>query len=104
MRPDLTHGKGTGPSPALGVNRGGSLVGHLHFLEGPRPSAEVKSLVEMSPCPRVSLSDTGDPSRRCLHFRHLEHGVAVVGPELSGRGCEVSEWEQLARGARPCCG
>ena len=58
MRPDLTNGKGTGKSPALGINRGGSFVQRTHFLECLCPSAEVKSLVEISPCPCVSLTLT----------------------------------------------
>ena len=71
MHPDLTSGKGTGASPALGINRGGSFVRCTCFLEDPRPSAEVKSLVEISPCPRVSLSDTGDPSQSYLNFHQF---------------------------------
>ena len=43
----------------------------MHVLfEHPCPSAEVKSLVEISPCPRVSLSDTDDPSQGYLNFQH----------------------------------
>ena len=60
VRPDLTHGKGAGPPPALGIN-GGSFVGRA-LLEPPRPSAEGKSLVEISPCACVSLSHTDNPS------------------------------------------
>lgn len=71
MRPDLTPGKGAGASPALGIKRGGSFVWRAHFWEGPRPSAEVKRLVEISPCPRVSLSDTGDLSQSELNFQQF---------------------------------
>ena len=70
MHPDLTKGKGTGISPALGINRGGSFVWCARFLEYLRPSAEVKSPVQISPCPRVSLSDTDDPSQSYLNFQH----------------------------------
>ena len=62
MRPDLTNGKGTGKSPVLGINRGGSFVLGAHFLEYLHPSAEVKSLVEISPCSRVSFFDTDNLS------------------------------------------
>ena len=48
VHPDLTNGKGTGISPALGINRGGSFVQRAHSLEYLNPSAEVKSLVEIS--------------------------------------------------------
>ena len=60
VRPDLTHGKGTGPSPALGVKREG-----LFFcaFEHARPAAEGESLVEISPGSGVSFSDRNDPSR-----------------------------------------
>ena len=60
MRPDLTHGKGTGPSPALGVKREG-----LFFcaFEHARPAAEGEILVEISPGSGVSFSDRNDPSR-----------------------------------------
>ena len=34
----------------------------MRFFEHPRPSAEVKRLVEISPCSCVSFSDTDDPS------------------------------------------
>ena len=63
MRPDLTHGKGTDTSPALGIHWGGSFVWSARFLEYLRPSAEVKSLVKVSPCSCVSLSDTDDLSQ-----------------------------------------
>ena len=66
MRPDQTSGKGAGTSPLLGVNRGGSFVWSMCFLEYPRPSAEVKSLVEIS-----SFSDTDDPSQNFLNFQQL---------------------------------
>ena len=59
MHPDLTHGKGTGTSPARGINREGLF---FFVLADPRPSAEGKSLVEISPCSCVSFSDTGDLS------------------------------------------
>ena len=62
MRPDPTNGKGTGKPPALGVNRGGSFVQSARFLEYPRPSAEVKNLVEISPCSCVSFFNNDDPS------------------------------------------
>ena len=55
VSPDLANGKGTGPSPALGRNRGGSFVQRTHFLEHLRPSAKVKSLVEISPCSPFSF-------------------------------------------------
>ena len=70
MHPDLTNGKGTDTSPTLGINKGGSFVQRAHFLEHPRPSAEVKSLVKISPCPRVSLSDTDDLSQSYCNFQH----------------------------------
>ena len=78
MRPDLTNGKGTGKSPALGINRGGSFVQHVSVLESWCPSAEVKSLVEISPCPHVSLSDTDDPSQSYLNFQHQAMGLIGV--------------------------
>ena len=77
MRPDLTNGKGTGKSPALGINRGGSFVRSVRFLEDPCPSAEVKNLVEISPCPHVSLSDTDDPSQSYLNFQQYAAGAAL---------------------------
>ena len=55
----------------LGINRGGYFVLHARFLEYPHPSAEVKSPVEISPCPRVSLSDTGDLSQSELNFQQF---------------------------------
>ena len=81
MCPDLTNGKGTGTSPALGINRGGSFVRGMCFLEYPRPSAEVRRLVAISPCPRVSLSDTGDPSQSYLNFQHLL--LSLIFPRTS---------------------
>ena len=69
MHPDLSNGKGAGTSPALGINRGRPFVRCVCLLEDPRPSAEVKSLVEISPCPRVSLSDTDDSSQSYLNFQ-----------------------------------
>ena len=69
MSLDLTNGKGTGKSPELGINRGGSFVPGTCFLEYPHPSAEVNCLVTVSPCPQVSLSDTGDPSQSYLNFQ-----------------------------------
>ena len=74
MHPDLTNGKGTGKSRSLGINRGGSFVWCARFLEYPHPSAEVKSLVKISPCPPVSLSNTDDPSQSYLNFQHWERG------------------------------
>ena len=80
MHPDPTNGKGTGKSPAIGINRGGSFV--QHFLECPCPSAEVKSLgaevkslVKISPCPRVSLSNTDDPSQSYHNFQHFQKNL-----------------------------
>ena len=72
MSPDPTNGKGTGTSPALGINRGGSFVRRTHFLECRSPSAEVKSLVEISPCPCVSLSDTDDLSQSYCNFQQWD--------------------------------
>lgn len=66
MNPDLTYGKGTGKPPALGINRGVSFIQRKRFLEYPHPSTKVKSFVEVSPSPRVSLSDTGDQARVIL--------------------------------------
>ena len=60
MHPDITNGKGSGKSPALGINKGGSFV--QCFLEYPYPSAEVTSLVKISPCSCVSFFDTDNSS------------------------------------------
>ena len=70
MHPDLTNGKGTGKSPALGINRGGSFFWRVHFLECPHPSAEVKSLG----VPVVAQWFT-NPTRN--------HGVAGLIPDLA---------------------
>ena len=59
MCPDLTNEKGTGTSSALGINRAISLHALLEYLH---PSAEVKSLVEISPCSCVSFFNNDDPS------------------------------------------
>ena len=91
MRPDLTNGKGTGTSPTLGINRGGSFVLRTRFLKCLRPSAEVKSLVKIFPCPHVSLSDSDDLSQSYLNFQHsdAEHlfmyflAVCILFGELS---------------------
>ena len=83
ISPDLTNGKGTGTSPALGINRRGIFVRCMYFSEHPRPSVEVKSLVEISPCSCVSFSNsdnlshlpnTGDStfmSKRCKEDKLL---------------------------------
>ena len=44
------------------INRGGSFVQSACFLEYLHPSAEVKSLVEISPCSCVTIFDTDNPS------------------------------------------
>ena len=88
MRPDLTYGKGTGQSPA-GINREGSFVRRARFLEYPCPSAEVKSLVKISPCPHVSLSDIGDPSRSYLNFRQGEERMCLAPDISSSAGVTV---------------
>ena len=76
MRPDLTHGKGAGTSPALGINRGGFFAQrtqctYTHFLEYLRPSAEVKSLVKSSLCSCDSFFDPDDPSHVPNTYDHL---------------------------------
>lgn len=48
------------------------MFGRACFLEHPRPPAEGKSLVETSPCPRVSRSDTGDPSQGYLNVQQQD--------------------------------
>ena len=65
MRPDLTNGKGTGTSPVLGINRGGSFVQHKLFGV-PTPFCRSRVL-SRSPRPRISLSDTDDPSQSYLN-------------------------------------
>ena len=61
MHPDLTYGKGPSTSPTLGINR--RVLCSVCALFGvPHPSAEVKSLVEISLCSRVSFFDTDNPS------------------------------------------
>ena len=88
MRPALTHGKGTDVPPALGISGAGGLPSFLPF-EHSHPSAEVKSLGEISPSSWVSLSDTDDLSQThfppnifngtdMLDFLHL-----LVQPSLS---------------------
>ena len=80
VSPDLANGKGTGPSPALGRNRGGSFVQRTHFLEHLRPSAKVKSLVEISPCSCVSFFDTDDPSHVPNTYKIKPHAVKEIAP------------------------
>ena len=48
------------------------------LLEHPCPSEEVKSLVEMSLCPHVSLSDTDDRSQSDLNFQQQAAGRTEV--------------------------
>ena len=61
MHPDLTNGKGTDIPPALGIKRGiSSSWGMLFEYTQPSAEAKRKSLVEISPCSCVSLSDTDD--------------------------------------------
>ena len=54
----------------LGINRGGSFVLVRTLFGAPCPSAEEKSLVEISPCPCVSLSNTDDLSQSYCNFQH----------------------------------
>ena len=63
MCPDLTNGKGTDIPPVLGVNGGGCLSSSCTLFEHLHPSEKVKSLVEISLCSCVSLSNTEDPSQ-----------------------------------------
>ena len=89
MHPDLTNGKGAGTSPALGINRGGSFVRCVCLLEDPRPSAEVKSLVEISPCPHVSLSNIDDLSQSYCNFQQGE-GTCGQQSRLGYKGTAVT--------------
>ena len=73
MCPHLTNGKGT---PALGVNY------LLVLFEYSHPSTEVKSLVEISPCSYVLLSDADNPSQS--HFFPTQSTMHTVEPQGVG--------------------
>ena len=86
VHPDLNNGKGTGPPPALGINREG-----LFFFAFWVPAPFCRRALARSPCVHgVSLSDTDDPSQS--HFNSPTSGGTRPrvpwSPCLGGRGTE----------------